>query len=71
MKRKAIFALAVAVALLVAVIPVSTGSNYDYGMYGGCYYEVFAVCNINSYSASVSGTTYYEMADITTSTACT
>ena len=30
MKRKAIFALAVAVAMLVAVIPVSAGSSYDY-----------------------------------------
>ena len=40
MKRKAIFALAVAVAMLVAVIPVSAGSSYDYGTYGGSYYEV-------------------------------
>ncbi len=54
LKRKAIFALAVAVALLVAVIPVSAGSSYDYGTYGGSYYEVSAVCNIDSYSASTS-----------------
>ena len=45
MKRKAIFALAVAVAMLVAVIPVSAGSSYDYGTYG-------------SYTAKVSGDIY-------------
>jgi hypothetical protein len=65
MKRKAIFALAVAVAMLVAVIPVSAGSSYDYGTYGGSYYEVSATCNSESYSASThcESTTYKVRAD--------
>ena len=67
MKRKAIFALAVAVAMLVAVIPVSAGSSYDYGTYGGSYYEISATCNdvyvrtsceSRSYTAKVSGDIY-------------
>ena len=68
MKRKAIFALAVAVAMLVAVIPVSAGSSYDYGTYGGSYYEVSATCNSESYSASThcESTTYKVRADACT-----
>ena len=60
MKRKAIVTLAVAIALLVAIIPVSAG-----GTYGGSYYEVSATCNSESYSASTycESTTYKVRAD--------
>ena len=65
MKRKAIVTLAVAIALLVAIIPVSAGSSSDYGTYGGSYYEVSATCNSESYSASTycESTTYKVRAD--------
>lgn len=54
-----------AVLIVATVCSATAASSYDYGTYGGSYYEVSATCGAQSYSSSTdcASTTYRVGAD--------
>lgn len=52
MKRKSRLALLLALVVALSVPTAFAGSFFDYGNYGGAYYEINDSCTISSYSST-------------------
>ncbi len=66
MKRKSKLALLLALVVALSVPTAFAGSFFDYGNYGGAYYEIHDSCTTSSYSSTTrcDSNTYKVYADV-------